>query len=113
MATSGEKQMAIDTAASPRPWNAFSAAIGKPARLRSDASRAEKAAMLYRAGSVNGHLFLPAGGHQNSPLVAIESPRWWPSDLPSGGAIESPHAGCAGVQVSGLTPLPAVAWASR
>jgi hypothetical protein len=38
----------------------------------------------------------PTGGHHFSPLVAIESPhyRGW-------------------VQVRGLTPLPAVAWASR
>jgi hypothetical protein len=28
-------------------------------------------------------------------------------------AIEAPHQGIAGGQVSGLPPLPAVAWASR
>ena len=62
---------------------------------------------------VNGHLFLPTGGH--------EIPHWWPSFLPAGGhqmsplvAIVSPHhgAGSRG-QVRGITPLPAVAWASR
>ncbi len=66
-----------------------------------------------REVSVNGHRFLPTGGH--------EIPHWWPSFLPAGGhqmsplvAIESPHrgVGCGG-QVRGLTPLPAVAWASR
>ncbi len=39
----------------------------------------------------------PTGGHHFSPLVAIVSP----------------HPGAAGVQVRGITPLPAVAWASR
>jgi hypothetical protein len=62
--------------------------------------------------AVNGHRFLPSGGH--------EIPHWWPSFLPTGGhhfsplvAIESPHLGGRGVQVRGFTPLPAVACASR
>ncbi len=55
---------------------------------------------------VNGHLFLPIGGH--------EIPHWWPSFLPAGGcqssppvAIESPHrAGeCAEPELHlGVTP---------
>ena len=61
---------------------------------------------------VNGHRFLPTGGH----LI----PHWWPSFLPAGGhrmsplvAIESPHRGGLRGQVRGITPLPAVACASR
>ena len=42
--------------------------------------------------------FLPNRGHDFSPLVAIFSPH---------------HVGAAGFQVSGFTPLPEVAWASR
>ncbi|MGO9752196.1 MAG: hypothetical protein ACLP8S_11305 [Solirubrobacteraceae bacterium] len=42
----------------------------------------------------------------NSPLVAIVSPRWWPSNLPTCGL------GWGGGQVRGLTLLPVVAWAS-
>lgn len=49
--------------------------------------------ILWRAGlGVNGHRFLPTSGH--------EIPHWWPSFLPAGGhqmsplvAIESPHRG--------------------
>ena len=33
--------------------------------------------------SVNGHLFLPIRGHDFSPLVAMVSPHWWPSNLPT------------------------------
>ena len=33
-------------------------------------------------GGVNGHRFLPAGGHRFSPTAAIFSPHWWPSVLP-------------------------------
>jgi hypothetical protein len=50
---------------------------------------------------------------RNSPLVAIVSPRWWPSDVPTGGHRFSPPGWIAGGQVRGLTPFPAVAWASR
>jgi hypothetical protein len=65
------------------------------------------------AGVVNGHRFLPIGGH----II----PHWWPSFLPTGGhrisplmAIESPHRGLGwSGQVRGFTPLPAVACASR
>ena len=32
---------------------------------------------------VNGHLFLPVCGHHFSPLVAMVSPHWWPSNLPT------------------------------
>jgi len=49
---------------------------------------------------------------RNSPLVAIVSPRWWPSDLPTGGHRISPPGMRSG-QVRGVTPLPAVACASR
>ena len=31
---------------------------------------------------VNGHRFLPSGGHRFSPLADMISPRWWPSALP-------------------------------
>jgi putative transposase len=50
--------------------------------------------------SVSPHLW-----PHNSPLVAIVSPRWWPSNLPTGVG--------SGRQVRGVTPLPAVACASR
>jgi len=33
--------------------------------------------------TVNGHLVLPNYGHGFSPLVAIECPHWWPSNLPT------------------------------
>ena len=32
--------------------------------------------------SVNGHRFLPSGGHRISPLADMFSPRWWPSESP-------------------------------
>ena len=32
---------------------------------------------------VNGHLFLPIRGHRFSPLVAIVSPHWRPSNRPA------------------------------
>ena len=54
---------------------------------------------------VNGHQVLPNHGHRFSPLVATESPRWWPSFLPTVGVL--------GGQCRGVTPLPAVACASR
>ena len=31
---------------------------------------------------VNGHRFLPSGGHRDSPVVAIGIPRWWPLRFP-------------------------------
>ena len=44
---------------------------------------------------------LPGGGQQNCPVVANRTARWWPTELP-------------GVHlVSGVTPLPAVAWVRR
>jgi hypothetical protein len=47
---------------------------------------------------VNGHRFLPTGGH--------EFPHWWPSFLPAGGH-ESPHRqGCASESVEGLDSFP-------
>jgi hypothetical protein len=74
---------------------------------------------------VNGHRFLPTGGHRFSPVAAMFSPHWWPPSSPRwcGGSrgldgakavgrsgIESPRR----VQLSrGSTPSPAVAWASR
>ena len=33
--------------------------------------------------TVNGHLFLPIRGHRFSPLVAIVSPHWRPSNRPA------------------------------
>jgi hypothetical protein len=36
--------------------------------------------------AVNGHRFLPSGGHRFSPTAAMVSPRWWPSVLPAQGA---------------------------
>ena len=68
--------------------------------------------LQINGGDVNGHRFLPTGGH----LI----PHWWPSFLPAGGhqisppvAIVSPRQGVGLGQVRGLTPLPAVACASR
>ena len=67
---------------------------------------------------VNGHRFLPIRGHVFSPLVAIFSPHWWPRSSPpvrvvKAGGHEAPHQLVSGVQARGLTPFPAVAWASR
>ena len=62
--------------------------------------------VVWQFLGVNGHLFLPNRGHHFSPLVAMISPHWWPSNLPTIRAVGSD-------QVRGLTPLPAVAWASR
>jgi hypothetical protein len=70
---------------------------------------------------VNGHRFLPSGDHRFSPTAAMFSPRWWPSGLPSALSARSlrPEAeGGAAIarcapQARGVTPLPAVAWASR
>ena len=106
---------------SPRPTasSRAGAASKRPeARKRKRRSR-RKSLMLGTIGSsacaardVNGHRFLPTGGH----LI----PHWWPSFLPAGGhrisppvAIVSPQQGLGWVQVRGLTPLPAVACASR
>jgi hypothetical protein len=59
---------------------------------------------LRRGRSVNGHLFLPTGGH----LI----PHWWPSFLPAGGhqisppvAIVSPQQGLDRFLGEGLHPL--------
>ena len=50
---------------------------------------------------VNGQWDLPSGGQQNCPVVANRTARSWPTELP-------------GVHlVSGVTPLPAVAWVRR
>ena|SRR5437868_5285116 len=74
----------------------------------SPAPRVDPAIPEITRRHVNGHRFLPTGGH--------EIPHWWPSFLPAGGhqmsplvAIESPHRGLRSGQVRGLTPLPAVA----
>ncbi|MDQ6804211.1 MAG: hypothetical protein M3065_04455, partial [Actinomycetota bacterium] len=40
-------------------------------------------ARLALESAVNGHLFLPNRGHHFSPLVAMISPHWWPSNLPT------------------------------
>jgi len=49
-----------------------------------------------------------------SPSAAMISPHWWPCFLPAGGHQISPPSGLlARDQTRGLTPLPAVAWASR
>jgi hypothetical protein len=46
-----------------------------------------------RYGSVvNGHRFLPSGGHRFSPLADMFSPRWWPSVLPSAPVVAEPSA---------------------
>ena len=66
-----------------------------------------KARTSARLGAnVNGHLFLPIRGHHFSPLAAMFSPHWRPSNLPT---VDVP----LWAQVRGFTPLPAVAWASR
>ena len=36
---------------------------------------------------VNGHSELPVGGQQNCPLVATETARSWPTDLPTRGLV--------------------------
>jgi hypothetical protein len=36
-----------------------------------------------RMPTVNGHRFLPSGGHRTSPPADMFSPRWWPSVLPA------------------------------
>jgi uncharacterized protein len=37
---------------------------------------------VLSSGPVNGHRFLPIGGHLFSPLMAMFSPRWWPRISP-------------------------------
>jgi hypothetical protein len=44
-------------------------------------SRVERSPNTVRA--VNGHRFLPMGGHRDSPLAAIFSPQWRPSKFPT------------------------------
>jgi hypothetical protein len=41
------------------------------------------APMIPADPHVNGHLFLPIRGHHFSPVVAMISPHWWPSNLPT------------------------------
>ncbi len=53
------------------------------------------------AAGVKGQWDLPSGGQQDCPLVANRTARWWPGVLP------------VGQLVSGVTPLPAVAWVRR
>jgi IS30 family transposase len=36
-----------------------------------------------RSPAVRGHEKVPAGGQMRSPLVATESPRWWPAEVPT------------------------------
>ena len=69
-------------------------------------SHGQRPLSLTAAPRVNGHLFLPNRGHHFSPLVAMFSPHWWPSNLPTIRVL-------ARDQTRGLTPLPAVAWARR
>lgn len=65
---------------------------------------------------VNGHGDLPTDGHENSPRTATRSPRGWPLSLPRDGHENSPRTATFSPrpgQVSGVTPLPARASASR
>jgi ABC-2 type transport system permease protein len=63
---------------SPRQWPAF--ILGN---LLAGLIYAQLGAL---AGAVNGHRFLPSGGHRFSPMAATLSPRWWPSVLPDSGS---------------------------
>ena len=69
-----------------------------PARL--DAHVSCTATYSTTPWGVNGHRFLPTGGHRFSPPAAIFSPHWRPRFSPPAGRAR---------QARGLTPLPAVA----
>jgi hypothetical protein len=73
--------------------------------IQADASTEAGSAAFKSWGfdGVNGHLFLPIGGHLFSPLMAMFSPQWWPRISPPTQVDDG------GSQVSGRTPLPAVA----
>ena len=43
------------------------------------------------------------------PVADSRTARWWPTELPGGGQVFCP----LGQLVSGVTPLPAVAWVRR
>ncbi len=70
--------------------------------LRGTASLGQRANHTAAGGrAVKGQWDLPSGGQQDCPLVANRTARWWPGVLP------------VGQLVSGVTPLPAVAWVRR
>ncbi len=48
------------------------------------------------AQDVNGHRFLPTGGHRNSPVADVFSPHWWPSILPTSLGIDHDGAEAGG-----------------
>ena len=48
-------------------------------------SAGQAACLTAVSCGVNGHLVLPNYGHDSSPLVAMISPHWWPSNLPTRG----------------------------
>lgn len=52
-------------------------------------ARPAGASWLLPRAAVNGHRFLPTDGHPFSPPVAMSSPRWWPSLLPSALSTQS------------------------
>jgi Helix-turn-helix len=61
--------------------------------LRKEAgwSQAELAEKIGVDPGVNGHLNLPAGGHENSPRTATGSPRGRPPEVPGDGHGNSPR----------------------
>jgi hypothetical protein len=52
--------------------------------------------------AVKGQWDLPGGGQRDCPAVVNRTARWWPGVLPEGVQV-----------VSGVTPLPPVAWVRR
>ena len=57
------------------------------------ARSAHRSSTENRPTAVNGHLFLPIRGHRFSPLVAMISPHWRPSNLPTIGAVGGIRSG--------------------
>jgi hypothetical protein len=56
---------------------------GATSRLRTRSRACEhRASRRVLCTRVNGHRFLPIGGHFFSPLAAIFAPRWWPRTSP-------------------------------
>lgn len=67
-----------------------------------DASRESLRRSIPQAVAyVNGHSELPVGGQQNCPLVATETARSWPTDLPTWGVVALAMRGRARFSSSG------------
>lgn len=77
----------------PRPWLFTASRTRSPNRSMSPVRGGSEIALDKslrrgrlpggRRSPVNGHLKLPAGGHENCPLVANRTARSWPAVLPT------------------------------